>query len=99
MASRARKTAPRGRSLSTTAESLGMRMKSYYDSGHLCRISYHPRARIAHALADGWSSSSRPRPSELSPLFVDGDIDVGTIGHWMDKGWTTSQYRPSPKAP
>jgi hypothetical protein len=35
-----------------TAESVGMRMKSYYDRGHLCRISYHPRPRIALALAD-----------------------------------------------
>jgi hypothetical protein len=44
-----------------TAESLGMRMKSYYDGGHLCRISYHPRARIAHALADGWSEFVAPQ--------------------------------------
>jgi hypothetical protein len=25
-----------------------------------------------------WSGSSSCRPSSLSPLFVDGDIDVGT---------------------
>ena len=53
-------------------------MKSYYDSDHLCRISYNPRARIAHALTDGWSSWSCRRPSELSPLFIGGDTGIST---------------------
>ena len=93
-----------------TAESLGIRMKSYYDSGHLCRISYQPRARIA----DGWSSSSRRRPSELSPLFIGGDTGIstarvtshsaralpahqlpGTMGTWMDRVESNYKMEPS----
>ena len=50
-------------------------MKSYYDSGHLCRISYHPRPRIDLR----WLIVVR-RAVDIQSVatLVDGDIDIGT---------------------
>src|ERR1700683_5039728 len=75
MASRARKIAPRGRSLSMTAESVGMRMKSYYDSGHLCRISYPPSTTDS---PPPWLRFVELPTSSPSPLFSGGDTGVST---------------------